>query len=127
VKRTLARLTRSALRVAVVAIIAASEAAFAQRIGQGTGNEVPVWRVLSVLALCLTLAIAAAFVLRRRLAGPRPLTFGSERRLKLIEALRLSHQTDLCLVACDGGEFLVASTPHGATLVGPAPVAKEGQ
>lgn len=93
--------------------------ALAQRLGQGTGGEVPVWRVLGALGFCLALAIGAAFVLKRRLGGGRPLGFGRARarRLELVESLRLSHQVDLCIVGCDGRELLIAATPHGAVLV----------
>jgi flagellar biogenesis protein FliO len=94
--------------------------AFAQRLGQGTGTEVPVWRVLGALALCLALAVAAAYVLRRRLGGSLPLNIGRTRRLQLVETLRLSHHIDLCLVSCDGAEFLVAASAQGATTIKPS-------
>ena len=111
-------------RLAAVALagtlLLAAAPALAQRLGQGTGTEVPVWRVLGALLLCLGLAVAAAYVLRRRLGGgARPVSFGRSRRLQLVESLRLSHQVDLCVVSCDGGEFLIAATPHGATLIDP--------
>jgi flagellar biogenesis protein FliO len=102
--------------------------AFAQRLGQGTGTEVPVWRVLGALALCLALAVAAAYVLRRRLGGSLPLNMGRTRRLQLVETLRLSHHIDLCLVSCDGAEFLVAASAQGATTIKaslpPGPIAE---
>lgn len=102
------------------AMLAAAAPALAQRLGQGTGSEVPVWRVLGALLICLALAVAAAILLRRRLGGgARPVAFGGPRRLQLIETLRLSHQVDLCVVSCDSGEFLIASTPHGATVINP--------
>lgn len=104
------------LAAAACAWLAAAPAA-AQRLGQGTGTEVPIWRVLGALVLCLGLAAAAAVILRRRLRGPGPMAFGRARRLQLVEILRLSHQVDLCVVSCDGGEFLVAATPHGAALI----------
>jgi flagellar biogenesis protein FliO len=94
--------------------------ACAQRLGQGTGTEVPVWRVLGALALCLALAVAAAYVLRRRLGGSLPLNMGRTRRLQLVETLRLSHHIDLCLVSCDGAEFLVAASAQGATTIKPS-------
>ena len=102
------------------ALLVAAAPALAQRLGQGTGTEVPIWRVLAALLLCLSLAVAAAILLRRRLGGgARPIAFGRSRRLQLVETLRLSHQVDLCVVSCDGGELLIASTPHGATLIDP--------
>ena len=111
---------RLAALVAAAALLLAAAPALAQRLGQGTGTEVPIWRVLGALFLCLALAVAAAFLLRRRLAGgARPIAFGRSRRLQLVESLRLSHQVDLCVVSCDGGEFLIAASPHGATLIDP--------
>lgn len=108
--------------------------ALAQRLGQGTGAEVPVWRVLGALLLCLALAVAAAYILRRRMNGVMPRSLrGAERRLQLVETMRLSHQVDLCIVRCDGRELLVAATPHGATALAadlsgpPAPADEDPQ
>lgn len=125
------RLRTAAAGIAGAALLALAAApAWAQRIGQGTGAEVPIWRVLGALALCLALAVAAAYVLRRRMGGSLPLALGRGRRLQLIETLRLSHQVDICLIACDGAEFLVAATPHGATTINanvPAPPAPQAE
>jgi flagellar biogenesis protein FliO len=104
---------------AVAAVLLTGTPALAQRLGQGTGAEVPVWRVLGALAFCLALAVAAAILLKRRLGGPGRVALGGARRLRLVESLRLSHQIDLCVVSCDGAEFLLAATPHGATLIDP--------
>jgi flagellar biogenesis protein FliO len=121
---------KRSLRVAVASILLfPAGPAFAQRLGQGTGTEVPMWRILGALALCLLLALGAAFVLKRRLKGPNRLAFGRPRRLQLVESLRLSHQVDLCIVSCDQVEFVIASTPHGASLVNAGPLsgaAREG-
>jgi len=122
---TLLRPTAAGIGGAALLLLAAAPAC-AQRLGQGNGAEVPVWRVLGALALCLALAVGAAYVLRRRLGGSMPLAMGRTRRLQVIETLRLSHQVDLCLVACDGAEFILAATPQGATLIDqrpPAPAA----
>jgi hypothetical protein len=72
-----------------------------------------------VAALIVSLALAAggAFALRARLRGAPAFLRRSERRLVLIESLRLSHQTDVCLMRCDGREFIIAATPHGAILI----------
>ena len=114
-------LRRAAAIIAGAALLCLAAApAFAQRLGQGTGTEVPIWRVLGALALCLALAVAAAYFLRRRLNGSLPLAMGrARRRLQLVETLRLSHQVDICLVSCDGAEFLVAATQQGATAINP--------
>lgn len=123
-------LRTAAARIAGAAFaLLAAAPAFAQRLGQGTGTEVPIWRVLGALALCLALAVAAAYFLRRRMGGSLPLAMGRGRRLQLIETLRLSHQVDICLVSCDGAQFLVAATQQGATTINPSvpapPVAQE--
>ena len=122
-------------RIAIVlTLLLGAAPTLAQRLGQGTGTEVPVWRVLGALALCLALAVAAAYLLRRRLGGSLPLTMGRSRRLQLIETLRLSHQVDICLIRCDGAELLVAASAQGATTINPslapppaAPAGEEAQ
>lgn len=103
----------------VAAALLTGAPALAQRLGQGTDTEVPIWRILGALAFCLLLAVAAAILLKRRLNGPGRAVFGRARRLQLVESLRLSHQIDLCVVSCDGAEFMLAATPHGATLINP--------
>jgi flagellar biogenesis protein FliO len=91
--------------------------AAAQKLGQGGGTDVSVWRVTGALIFCLLLAAGAAFALRARLRGALPPLRGQGRRLRLVESLRLSHQTDLCLIELDGRELVVASSAHGATLL----------
>lgn len=103
------------------ALVAAPAAA--QRLGQGTGTDVPILRVIIALGFCLALGAAAIFLLRRRYRGARPLAFGRERRLQLVENLRLSHQVDLCIVSRDGREYLIASSPQGVTVVDDGPFA----
>lgn len=103
-------------------------AAQAQTLGQGPESVVPAWRVAASLAVCLILAVAAAFALRARLRGAGPHAkidlLGllrphppSARRLELVETLRLSHQVDVCLLRCEDRRFLVAAGPSGATLL----------
>jgi flagellar biogenesis protein FliO len=112
----------SKLRAAPAAamLLLGAAPALAQRLGQAADADVPIWRVLGALAFCLALAVAAAILLKRRFGGPARASFGRGRRLQLVESLRLSHQTDLCIVSCDGAELLVAASPHGATLLNPA-------
>jgi hypothetical protein len=98
------------------ALLAAGPAA-AQRLGQGGGADIPVWRVLLALLFCLALGGAAILLLRKRYGGARPLAFGRPRRLQLVENLRLSHQVDLCIVRRDGLEYVLAASPHGVVLV----------
>lgn len=105
--------------------------AWAQRLGQATGAETPLWRVAAALLLCLALAVGGALALRIRLRGlarppgaskwwlllPSPSRFlgAGQRRLQLVETLRLSHQVDICLFSCDERHFIVAATPQGVT------------
>lgn len=80
------------------------------------GWDVSLWRVMGALIFCLLLAAAGAFALRSRVASIVPFA-AKGRRLRLIESLRLSHQTDLCLIVVDGRELVIAATPRGATLL----------
>ena len=96
-------------------------AAFAQTLGQAPTVHVAWWRVAGSFLLCMMLAVGGALALRARLGLPMKVLGKPQRRLRLLETIRLSHQTDLCLVSCDGREFMVAATPHGAVLLGGAP------
>lgn len=105
-------------------IALAPHAALAQKLGQGGDDGISYWRVLGALLLCLALAAAGAWAIRSRMgAGPltvRPILprFGKqERRLQLVESLRISHQVDLCIVTCDERELLVATSGQRAQLL----------
>jgi len=97
--------------------------AVAQTLGQGADDGISAWRIVLVLLLCLGLAVFAAFVLKRRMGGAALPSFfagaGRNRRMQLVETLRLSHQIDLCIVSCDGREMLVAASAQGARLLQP--------
>ena len=110
-------------RLAPLVFAFAAAPASAQRLGQAAGSDVSLWRVLLALAFCLALGVGAILLLRRRYRGARPLAFGRERRLQLVENLRLSHQVDLCIVSRDGREYLITASPHGVTVIDGAPVA----
>jgi flagellar biogenesis protein FliO len=117
------------LRLSALLPTFATAPAMAQRLGQGGGTDVSIWRVVLALLFCLALGGAAIFVLRRRYRGARPLSFGRERRLQLFENIRLSHQVDLCIVSRDGQEYLIAASPQGVTVVddGPFDAAKASE
>jgi len=123
------------MALATAAACAASPA-WTQQLGQAQGVDVPLWRVLGALVVCLSLAVGAAVLLRRRLVQggaspclgpglPRLLDLrpdqNDSRRLELLETVRLSHQTDVCLLRCDGREFIVSTSPQGALLVSAPP------
>ena len=110
------RLSRVAL---LCAVVGAAAPAAAQKLGQGGGADVPVWRVLGALLLCLLLAAGAAFALRARLRGGGLVVQGSQRRLQLVERLRLSPQVDLCIVRVGDSEIVLATSAQGATVLSP--------
>src|SRR5437868_10619943 len=112
---------RRVLRLGPLLMALAGAPAAAQRLGQGAGTDISIWCVILALLFCLALGGAAIFVLRRRFRGVRPIAFGRERRLQLIENMRLSHQVDLCIVSRDGQEYLIAASPQGVTLVDRGP------
>lgn len=120
-KATCGQIARRALRLGPVAMAFAAVPAVAQRLGQGTGTDISIWRVILAMLFCLALGGAAIFVLRRRFRGVRPRAFGRDRRLHLVENIRLSHQVDLCIVSRDGHEYLIVASPQGVTLVDRGP------
>jgi flagellar biogenesis protein FliO len=116
-----AALAGRAARLGPLLMLFAAAPAASQRLGQGAGTDISIWRVILALLFCLALGGAAIFVLRRRFRGVRPRSFGRERRLQLVENIRLSHQVDLCIVSRDGHEYLIAASPQGVTLVDRGP------
>lgn len=88
---------------------------YAMKLGGGADAEVSAWRVVAAFLFCAGLAIAVAFLLRTRIKGTTALFSQAPRRLQLLETTRVSHQTDICLMSCDGQDFLVAVSPNGVT------------
>jgi len=112
--------------IAFVPFVLASSAA-AQTLGQGSDVEISIWRVLLAFLLCAALAAGAAFILKARQGSGHLVSFlvKQNRRLRLVESLRLGHQADLCIVECDGRELLVAVSPHGTRLLTRLPLPDE--
>jgi flagellar biogenesis protein FliO len=107
------------LVAAFLLLLVPAAPALGQRLGQAQGSDVPIWRVMIALIFCLALAAAAALLLRRRLGGGRLRGIGRERRLRLIESIRIGRDAHLSIVSCDGSEMLIASGPQGTNLVRP--------
>ncbi len=112
--------------IAALGVAFAPGVALAQRLGQAVGDDIPWWRVAGALAFCVLLAVAAAVVLRLRMRGAAPMLGTAPRQLKLVESLRLSHQVDVCLVACGDRQVLVATSPQGAILLASDAAPKDG-
>ncbi|MEI9851958.1 MAG: hypothetical protein WDN24_15250 [Sphingomonas sp.] len=101
----------------LAATIATAGAAWADggaRLGGGGALDISLTRVVLALLLCLMLAALAALLLKRgggridlaalrRLAAKLPV----ERRIQVIETRRISQHADLCLLRCDGEEYLI--------------------
>lgn len=94
------------------------------RLGGGGGVEVSLTRVIMALVLGTMLAVLAALVLRR--SGGRPdlkalhrmfTSLPSIRRIQVIESRRVSQHADLCLVRCDGTEYLILTSAQQQQIV----------
>ena len=104
---------------AVLAIvgIAGGAPAFAGTLG-GAEDGISLWRVLGALLLCLVLAVAGAFALKIRYHGVSWTgSRDSQRRLRLVERIRLNQQVEFCIVACDGLELLISASAQGAEVI----------
>ena len=108
--------------VGMLALVAVAGQASAQTLGQAPDDGVSFWRVAGALLFCIALGIGAILVLRAR-GGALPTrpVFASlvhkDRRLQLIEALRLNQHVDLCMVSCDGKVMLLAASAHGVDVL----------
>lgn len=93
--------------------------ALAQTIGQGSGVDVSIWRVLLSLLFCLALGACAIFLLRGRFGSGRTRLLGSNgsRRIKLAEQQFLGPQRYICLIEIDGRPYAALFAPQAATLV----------
>lgn len=106
---------------AILLLMACTQPAIAQHFGQGMDDGISVWRIVAALLLCSGIAVVAALFLKFRFTNGRTgLQIGrSKPRLQMIEILRIRPQIDLCIVACDGEELLIMTTPQGASLLRP--------
>jgi hypothetical protein len=95
----------------------ASATAVAQQLGRGDDDGIALWRVFAGVAVVLILGGAALVFGKSRAIDLRLWTPVASRRIKVIETVRISPQSSLCLAAFDGREYLIALTPGSATVV----------
>lgn len=118
--------------LAATILLATETAALAQagRLGGGNGGvDVSLTRIITALILCLMLAGLTAVALKRSggkfdLAGmqalftrmPAPI-----RRIDVVETRRISQHADVCLLRCDGREYLILCAANQQTVLSDAP------
>jgi hypothetical protein len=123
-----ARLTRVAW--ALVPLLAAGPAwASAGKLGGGGALNISLTRIVLAMLLCVMIAVIAALLLKKGggridLAALRRLTarLPVERRIQVIETRRISQYADVCLMRCDGDEYLVLCSADRQTVLREKPV-----
>ncbi len=105
------RLRRHA-SIAVLPLLAPMPA-LAQQLGGGAGPDVSAIRIVAALVVCVAAALALALFISRR---GRPSKISADwltaklhrGRIAVLETRRVSAHADICLVHCDGKEYLLA-------------------
>jgi hypothetical protein len=115
-------------RLAVmVATTGAAAPAWADRLGQAPDEGPSLIRVVVAFALCALLALGAALLLRARGGATLPwIRPATDRRLRLVESIRLTPQVQLSIVRCDDREMLMTTSAQGASLVADLPMPGPG-
>lgn len=110
----MARLTAAWAGLAVLLVHAPVALAQPGRLGGGGSLNLSLTRIVMALLLCLMLAALAALALKRgggRIALPRlrglVAALPAQRRVEVLETRRVSQYADVCLLRCDGREYLV--------------------
>jgi hypothetical protein len=105
---------RKAILAIGLGLSAAPLPVLAQRLGTASDPDISFVRIVAALVLCVAAAFALAFLIAKRgrlssfrVLSERTFTLRRPRRLKLIEALRISAHADLCLVTADETEYLL--------------------
>lgn len=107
-----------------------SSAVLAQKLAQGDGVEVSIWRVVISLLFCFALAAGAIFALRRKLPKSRLFNRSETVRLKLVEHISLGPQRGVYLIELDDKEYLALFSQQSATLTptnAPPSIASDGE
>ncbi len=117
------------LRVRAAATFVASFAFFdasasAEALSTAQPLDLHLGRLIIVLLLCIALAIAAVFILKRASSAGKPSPFNGPWLQKLgrpavtiLESRRISVHADVCRLAYAGREYLVVVSQGGATVL----------
>ena len=116
---------RSLASIVLVAWMAGASAAVqAHPLASGSLPEVSFIRVGAALIVCIAATIAAAVLLRNRMALGKSIgrngLFGQAvrtRRLSAVEVLRIAPQTELTLIRCDETEYLILTNSGGVSVL----------
>lgn len=87
--------------------------------------EIPWARIVLVLLLCIALAVAAAYFLRMRYGRSVSPSFAALLRseakrkpeLEILERVRISPTSQICLVRCGTRRYLLHAAQQSATLI----------
>lgn len=121
-------------RASYLVLAAASSPALARPLTGGAAPNISALRVVLALILCLAAAFAVILLLRKRLGTSMPAgpdggfsaLLRQDRRIAVLEARRLSAHADICLVRCDGTEYLLLCGPAGTEVLSRTPTPGEG-
>lgn len=125
----MARLSLRCLYLLVCVTLASPALASAGRLGGGGSLNISLTRIVLALLLCVMIAGLAALALKRS-GGRIDLTMfrrmfaslPSQRRIEVIETRRVSQYADVCLLRCDGREYLLLCAQHQQTVLREGPV-----
>lgn len=109
----------------IASVTASPVAASAGRLGGGSSPDISLIRILAALVLCALVAFAAVAIMKARSGQPlrfsidnwRSITVAAPRRVEIVETRRLSLHADVCLMRCDGQEYLLACGPGGVVVL----------
>lgn len=105
-------------------LIAQPSFAHAGRLGGGGDLGISLTRIVTALLLCVMLAVLAALLLKRN-GGKVDLTairrlivrLPAQRRIDVVETRRVSQHADVCLLRCDGREYLILCAAQQQTVL----------
>lgn len=105
------------ITLAIACSMIAMPAAAQGRLGGGGALDISLTRIIVALLLCTMIAVLVALSIKRgggkidvpnlrRWIGTLPI----ERRITVVESRRVSQHADVCLIRCDGQEYLILSS-----------------